>query len=84
MEGSHVGEGSTGGNQSRASSRGRRRREREHKREHQHMYDGHKTRVDFDGGSSHRERIVSYIPEQPHRSDRLRELDNLWKQTNDL
>nr|POF00474.1 hypothetical protein CFP56_55146 [Quercus suber] len=48
------------------------------------MYDRHKTRVDFDGGSSHGERTVSYIPEQPHRSDRLRELDNLWKQTNDL
>ena len=41
------------------------------------MHSGQKTRVDSDEGSSYGERIVLYIPKQPHRSDRLRELENL-------
>ena len=48
------------------------------------MHDEHETRVDSDGGSSHGERRVSYILERHHRSDRLRELENLRKQVNDL
>ena len=84
MEGLHVGEGFVGGNQSRASLRGLRRREREHRKEQQHMHNRHETRVDSDGGSSHGERRVSYILERHHRSDRLRELENLRKQVNDL
>ena len=41
------------------------------------MHSGQKTRVDSNEGSSHRERTVLYIPKRPHRSDRLRELENL-------
>jgi len=36
------------------------------------MQDGHKTKLDYDKGFSQGERIVFYIPEQSHRSDRLR------------
>lgn len=42
------------------------------------------TIVDSDKGSSHEERMVLYIPERPHRSNRLRELENLCKQVHDL
>ena len=41
------------------------------------MHGGQKTRVDSDEGSSHGERTMLYIPKQPHRSDWLRELENL-------
>nr|POE94831.1 hypothetical protein CFP56_12686 [Quercus suber] len=76
MEGPQVDEGSMGGNQSRASLRGGRRQERERRRKQQ-MQDEHETRLDSDEGFSHRQRTVSYNPKQPHRSDRLRELENL-------
>lgn len=84
MEGPHKGEGSIAGNQSGASSKGRRRLERERRKEQQHIQEGHDTKVDFDEGSSQGERTVLYIPEHPHRSDRLRELENLRKQVNDM
>lgn len=40
--------------------------------------------MDSNEGSSHEERTVSYIPEWSHRSDHLRELENLQNQVNDL
>ena len=52
MEGPHVGEGSIGGNHTRASLRDHRRLERELRKEQQHMQDGHETKVDSDEGSS--------------------------------
>jgi len=48
------------------------------------MHDEQETREDSNEGSSHEERIGSYIPKWPHRSDQLRELKNLRKQVNDL
>ena len=48
------------------------------------MHNGHETKVDYDEGSSQGERIVSYIPEWSCRSNRVRELENLRKQVNDL
>ena len=65
MEGPLAKEGSvgTGGNHSRASSRGQRRLERERRREQQHMQEGHQTKLDLDEGSSEEERTVSYILE---------------------
>lgn len=48
------------------------------------MQDGHETIVDSDEGSSQGERSVSNVPEQSWRRDRLRELENLYKQVNDL
>ena len=41
------------------------------------MLEGYQTKHDSNKGSSQGERIVSYIPEQSHRNDRERELENL-------
>ena len=84
MEGLYIGEGSVGGNQLRAFSKGCRRQEREHRRELQHMQDGHETRVYLDEGSSEGERTMSYIPKRSRQRDRLRALENLRKQVNYL
>ena len=69
MEGSHVDEGSVGGNHSRASSRGRRWLEREHRKEQQQMQEGYHTRHDSNEGTSQWELNVSYIPKKSHHSD---------------
>ena len=84
MEGLHADEGSVEGNHLRASSRGRKRLEREHRKEQQRMQEGYQTRHDSVERSSQGERIVSYIPERSHCSDRKRELENLQKQVKDL
>ena len=81
MEGPHVEEGSVGpkGNHSRASSWGQKRVEREQRREQDCMQDGHQTKLDLNEGSSQGERIVSYIPEQSYRSERVQKRGTLRK-----
>ena len=81
MEGPHVEEGSVGlkGNHSRASSWGQKRVEREQRREQDRMQDGHQTKLDLNEGSSQGERIVSYIPEQSYRSERVQKRGTLRK-----
>lgn len=44
----------------------------------------YETRVDSNEGSSLEEKIVSYVLEHLYCCDCLRELENLWKQVNDL
>nr|POE63911.1 hypothetical protein CFP56_01949 [Quercus suber] len=54
------------------------------KKVQQHMEDGHETWVDSDEGFSQGERTVSYVSERSCCRNRMRELENLWKQVNDL
>ena len=48
------------------------------------MQDGHEMRVDSNEGSSQGERSMSYIPKHSRQGDHEKELENLWKQVNDL
>ena len=48
------------------------------------MQEGHRIKLNLDEGSSQREQIVSYVPEQSYCSKWDQELENLRKQVKEL